>query len=167
MTKSISRRQVLKIGGVAGFLGVAGLPGVAFAAEGSDEGRLFIGYSLHPIGPTANAGTFDMSVRFEDSGTSTAYNFKQERIGNSNRARISGDQDFVGQKGTIFTHFEGVAFPYMNPHAVGEGRFTILSGTGAYAGVGGRGTFLIVVDFTSNQLIGTSNARVDSSDASS
>lgn len=159
---TVSRRQILKLAGAAGVLGVAGVPGTAFAADDSDQERLFIGFSLHPTGPTSTAGTFVMSVRLEDSGTSTANNIAQERIDGSNRARLSGDQQFVGQKGTIFTHFEGVTFPFMNPHAVGEGRFTILSGTGAYAGIRGHGTFLIVVDFISSQLIGTSTALVGS-----
>jgi hypothetical protein len=55
-----------------------------------------------------------------------------------------------------------VTFPFGNPHAIGEGRVTILSGTGAYAAIRGHGTFLIVVDFTSGQLIGTSTATVES-----
>jgi hypothetical protein len=102
-----------------------------------------------------------MSVRFEDSGVSSATNVTQTRIGDSDRAHLSGDQEFAGKKGTIFTHFEGITFPFMNPHAIGEGRFTILSGTGAYAGIRGQGTFLIVVDFTSVQLVGTSTASVE------
>jgi hypothetical protein len=36
-----------------------------------------------------------------------------------------------------------------------KGQFQILSGTGAYARMKGQGTFLIVVDPVSNQLIGT------------
>ena len=50
----------------------------------------------------------------------------------------------------------------MSPHVVGEGRFTILSGTGAYAGARGRGSFLVVVDFLSSQLIGTEAGNVES-----
>jgi len=158
----VSRRRILKLAAAAGALGAAGLPGPAFAAEDNDEKRLYIGYSLHPTGPNSTAGTFDMSVRFEDSGASTVPTFTVTRIGNSDRGHISGRQQFAGQKGTIFTHFEGVTFPFGNPHAIGEGRFTILSGTGAYAGVRGHGKFLIVVDFTTSQLIGTSTASVES-----
>jgi len=104
----VSRRRILKLAAAAGALGAAGLPGPAFAAEDNDEKRLYIGYSLHPTGPNSTAGTFDMSVRFEDSGASTVPTFTVTRIGNSDRGHISGRQQFAGQKGTIFTHFEGV-----------------------------------------------------------
>ncbi|HVS06435.1 MAG TPA: hypothetical protein VHK65_09765 [Candidatus Dormibacteraeota bacterium] len=66
------------------------------------------------------------------------------------------------QQGTIFTHFKGVAFPITSPHQVGEGSFVIRSGTGAYAGIRGRGSFLIVVDQISNQFIGTETGNVES-----
>jgi hypothetical protein len=37
----------------------------------------------------------------------------------------------------------------------------IVSGTGAYAGLKGHGTFLIVVDTSTNQLIGTEEGQVN------
>ncbi len=113
--------------------------------------NLFIGFNLHGTGPTSTAGPFVMSGRFQDSGTSTANNIRIVPIHNSDRARLSGDQQFAGQQGTIFTHFKGVAFPTTSPHQVGEGSFVILSGTGAYAGIRGRGSFLIAVDQISNR----------------
>lgn len=160
--RRISRRQVLKLAGAAGAVGVAGMPVAAVAAETSDEKRLFIGFSLHPTGPTSTAGTFVMSGRFEDSGASTAHDIALVAVDKTDRSRLSGNQEFVGQKGTIFTHFEGISFPNTSPHVVGEGRFTILSGTGAYTGARGRGSFLVVVDFLSSQLIGTESGNVES-----
>jgi hypothetical protein len=158
----ISRRQVLKLAGGAGAIGLVGVPGVAFAAEDSDENDVFIGFNLHGTGPTSAAGTFVMSGRFQDSGASAVENISLVPIADSDRARLSGDQQFVGQQGTIFTHFKGVAFPITSPHGVGEGHFMILSGTGAYAGIHGRGSFLIVVDQISNQFIGTESGNVES-----
>ena len=160
--RRVSRREVLKLAGAAGAVGVAGMPIVAVAAETSDEKRLFIGFSLHPTGPTSTAGTFVMSGRFEDSGASTASDIALVPIGNTDRSRLSGNQQFVGQKGTIFTHFEGISFPNANPHVVGEGQFMILSGTDAYAGARGRGSFVVFVDFLSSQLIGTETGNVES-----
>jgi hypothetical protein len=96
-----------------------------------------------------------MSGRFQDFGSSTANNIRLVPIDGSDRSRLSGDQQFAGQHGTIFTRFTGVAFPNGNPHSVGEGRFRIVSGTRAYAGISGQGSFLIVVDQISNQFIGT------------
>ncbi len=163
MKDGISRRQILKVAGAAAAVGIVGVPGVAFAAGDSDEKRLFIGFSLHFVPPTftTTAGTFVMSVRFEDSGTSTADHIAIVPVHGTDRSRLSGDQQFVGQKGTIFTHFEGVTFPNTSPHSIGEGRFKILSGTGAYAGIRGHGSFLIVVDASSNQLIGTETGNVE------
>ena len=43
---------------------------------------------------------------------------------------------------------------------MGLGRFEIISGTGGYAALTGHGTFQIVVDAASNQLIGTETASV-------
>jgi hypothetical protein len=103
-----------------------------------------------------------MSGRFEDSGSSTADQITLVPIDNTDRSRLSGNQQFVGLRGTIVTHFEGIAFPNASPHQVGEGRITILSGTGPYAGIRGRGSFLIVVDAISNQFIGTETGNVES-----
>jgi hypothetical protein len=159
--RTISRRQVLKLAGAAGVVGLVGVPGVAFAGEDSDQEHLFIGFNLHGTGPTSTAGTFVMSGRFQDSGTSAADNLAIVPIADSDRARLSGDQQFVGQQGTIFTHFKGVAFPTTSPHQVGKGSFVILSGSAAYAGIQGRGSFLIVVDQISNQFIGTETGNVE------
>jgi hypothetical protein len=43
-----------------------------------------------------------------------------------------------------------------------QGHFQIVSGTGAYAGLSGHGTFLIVVDPISNELTGTEEASANS-----
>jgi hypothetical protein len=157
--RKISRRSLLKLAGAAGAIGLAGMPAAALAAEEGEQERFFIGFDLHATGPTATAGTFAMSGKFEDSGTSAA-NPTVTPTNNPDRGHLSGDQQFVGQKGTIFTHFDGVAFPNNNPHAVGEGKFKILSGTGAYAGLRGGGSFLIVVNVP-NQFIGTEVGTVE------
>jgi hypothetical protein len=133
---------------------------VPLAATGGADDRLFVGFSLHFTGPTTTAGTFVMSGEVEDSGTSSVDHLAIVQIGNSDTGRLSGDQAYVGSKGTIFTHFEGHAFPLSSPHAVGRGRIDIVGGTGAYAGIDGNATFLIVVDQTTNQLIGTASGNV-------
>jgi len=42
-----------------------------------------------------------------------------------------------------------------------KGRFEIISGTGAYAGIQGGGTVVVVADALSNQVIGTEEGSVD------
>jgi hypothetical protein len=76
-------------------------------------------------------------------------------------ARLSGDETFTSSKGSIVTSFEGRAFPATGPHQVGKGRFEIVSGNGAYAGIRGGGTFVIVADALSNQVIGTEEGSVE------
>jgi len=61
----------------------------------------------------------------------------------------------------VTSHFDGHAFPLSSPHAVGRGRIEIVDDTGAYAGIAGNGTLLIVVDQTTNQLIGTVSANAN------
>jgi hypothetical protein len=133
---------------------------VPLAATGGTDDRLFVGFSLHFTGPTTTAGTFVMSGEVEDSGASSVEHLALVPIAGTDTARLSGNQAYAGQKGTIFTHFEGHAFPLSSPHAVGRGRVDILGGTGAYAGIDGNATFLIVVDQSTNQLIGTTSGNV-------
>jgi hypothetical protein len=132
----------------------------AFSASASTDGHLYIGINLHFTGPDTTAGTFVMSGEVEDAGTSHVEHLSLVPIGSTDMARLSGDQTYVGAKGTIVTHFEGHAFPLSSTHQVGRGRIEIVSGTGAYAGVEGHATFLIVVDVGSNQLIGTARGSV-------
>ena len=101
-----------------------------------------------------------MSGAVEDVGETQVEHLLVVPIGKTDAARLSGDQTYLGAKGTIVTHFEGKAFPLSSPHQVGQGQIEIVSGTGEYAGLKGHATFLIVVDAVSNQLIGTSEGSV-------
>lgn len=132
----------------------------AMSAGAHADDRVYIGMNLHFTGPDTTAGTFVMSGTLEDSGASQVDQLRLEPIGNTDTARLSGNQSYVGSKGTILTRFEGKAFPLSSPHQVGRGRITFLSGTGAYAGIRGHARFLIVVDALSNQLIGTAAGNV-------
>lgn len=157
--RHLKRRTLLLATVVLGAVAVAVL---AVGASAGRDDRLYVGMNLHFTGPNATAGTFVMSGAVEDSGTSHVENISLVPIGNTDMARLSGDQTFVGAKGTIVTRFEGRAFPLSSPHQVGRGRIRIVSGTGAYAGLRGRLTFLFVVDAASNQLIGTAEGSVKS-----
>lgn len=137
---------------------------LATGASASREDRVYIGINLHFTGPTTTAGTFVMSGALEDAGATHVESLSLVPIGQSDAARLSGDQTFIGAKGTIVTHFEGQGFPLSSPHQVGRGHSVIVSGTGAYAGLGGRLKFLIVVDVGSNQLIGTLEGNTDHDD---
>ena len=136
---------------------------VPLAASGSPHQRLYLGMNLQFKTATTTEGTFVASGAVEDDGTAAVDHLALVPIGNSDTAQLSGDETFTGSGGTITTHFDGIAFPLSHPqHQVGKGRFEILSGTDSYAGLRGQGTFLIVVDPTSDELVGTVEASVGS-----
>jgi hypothetical protein len=137
---------------------------LAVGASASREDKWYIGINLHFTGPTTTEGTFVMSGAVEDFGTSHVENIVLEPIGKTDTARLSGDQTYVGAKGTIVTRFEGKGLFLSSPHQVGKGQLDVISGTGAYAGLEGHAHFLIVVHTLSNQLMGTAEGHATSQD---
>ena len=140
---------------------LAVLPATAFAADSNAErSRVVIGFELHFTGPDSTAGTFVASGAVQDAGTSTVRDIVLVPFGRQDKARLSGEQTFAGAKGSIVTQFRGIAEDVSKPQQFGRGRFTIVSGTGAYADLEGRGRFTIVVDVVGNHLIGTELGHV-------
>jgi hypothetical protein len=131
------------------------------APASSVDAKLQIGFSLHFTGPTSTAGTFVASGAVRDSGTSTVTNLTLAPQGNQDDARLTGTQTFIGQKGTITTTFDGLAGPLNDPHQAGKGTFKIVEGAGEYAGIKGHGTFVVVVDVSTNQVIGTEDGQAN------
>jgi hypothetical protein len=154
--KHLRRRTVLLL--LAAVVGAVAV--FTVGASASRDDRLYVGFSLHFTGPDTTAGTFVMSGALEDAGTTEVENLSLIPIGNTDTARLSGNQTFTGANGTILARFEGKAFPLSSPHQVGQGRLEIVSGTGAYAALRGHARFLIVVDAGSNQLIGTAQGSI-------
>jgi hypothetical protein len=138
---------------------VVGIPMGASAS--SVDTKLQIGFSLHFTGPTSTAGTFVASGAVRDVGTSSVTDLTLIPQGNQDDARLSGTQTFVGQQGTITTTFRGLAGPLNDPHEAGKGTFEIIDGTGAYADIKGHGTFLVVLDVSTNQIIGTEDGQAN------
>ncbi len=137
----------------------AALVAVPLTSASSLDTKLQIGFSLHFTGPTSAAGTFIASGAVRDSGTATVPDVTAPQLGNQDDGRLSGTEIYTGALGTITTTFSGIAGPATNPHQAGKGTFRIVSGTGAYAGMTGQGTFLVVVDFSTNQIIGTEDGQ--------
>ncbi len=153
----VTRRIGLAAAGAAAALAAL----VPISASGAAEKRLYIGMNLHFTGPTTTAGVFVASGAVAASGAATVDHLALVPIGNSDSAALSGNETFSSKNGTIVTHFDGIAFPLSSPQQVGKGRFLIVSGTGAYAGITGQGTFLIVVDPISNEAVGTEEGSID------
>jgi hypothetical protein len=151
------RRLALVLALVIG--SAAAVPVVALAARDGDR-ELLIGFELRFTGPTSTAGTFVASGAVDDAGAATVEGLTLVPFGRRDQAHLSGTQTFAGAEGAIVTRFEGVARDVSQPHQSGEGRFWIVSGTGAHAGARGGGRFTIVVDAAGNRLIGTEEGRI-------
>jgi hypothetical protein len=151
------RRLVLLLAVLAGF--AAAVPVVAPASRDHDA-KLVVGFELRFTGPSTTAGTFHASGAVKDAGVSNVTNLMVQPIGKRDKARLSGRQTFEGAAGTIVTEFKGVAHDISQAHQYGIGRFRIVSGTGAYADLKGKGRFTIAVDTAANRLIGTEKGHV-------
>jgi hypothetical protein len=128
---------------------VFALPVVAIASKG--EAKLTIGTHQAITGPSSAAGTFAAVGDIDDSGT-VASTFSFAPQGSQDAARLTGTQDFVGSLGTFHTTITGLASPASGVRQAANGTFEIVSGTGAYAGIRGHGTFTVVGDFTTGNV---------------
>ena len=153
------KRRIWFAASVAILAAAVTIPLTAWAS--SIDTKLQIGFSLHFTGPDSTAGTFVASGAVRDSGTSVVTHIALTPQGNQDDARLAGTQEFIGAKGSITTTFSGFAGPLNDPHQTGKGTFEIVGGTGKYAGIKGHGTFLIVVDASTNQLIGTEDGQAN------
>jgi hypothetical protein len=154
MRRKLDRRRGALIALACALLAAAAVPIAASSSPRAASDRFYLAMHLHPTGPTSTAGTFVSSGAVADSGTVDVQNLSIVPIAGADAGRLSGDETYFGQQGTIVTHFEGTAFPLSSPHETGRGTFTIVSGTGAYSGLRGGGSFLIVVDLAAGELTG-------------
>jgi hypothetical protein len=152
----LNRRLAIVGLAVAAAAAAAAIP---LAASGDASRQLYLGMNLHLTGPDTSTGTFVASGAVADSGSADVRDLTITPT-SADSGRLSGTETYTGQRGTIVTRFQGTAFPLSSPHEVGVGQFEILSGTGAYSGIHGYGVFEIVVDQSTNQLIGTELASV-------
>jgi hypothetical protein len=154
-----TRRLMLVLAVLAAAAAAAAVPMIAPASRDRGE-KLLIGFELRFTGPTTTTGTFHASGAVQDRGASNVTGLTLKPFGKRDKARLSGTQTFEGAAGTIVTKFKGIAHDVSQEHQYGAGRFRIVSGTGAYEELRGKGRFTIVVDGPANRLIGTERARV-------
>ena len=150
----MSRKSVFAAAALAAAIA---LPVVAIAAQG--EEKLTIGSQQTLTGPSSSAGTFAAVGGIDDSGTVTS-TFSLAPI-NQNSARLTGTQTFVGSMGSFQTTFTGRARPASGVRQAAKGTFEIVSGTGAYAGIRGHGTFVVVGDFTTGRVYSTAEGEAN------
>jgi hypothetical protein len=155
----MSMRPVIAALVLVGALALAPV-GLAGGEGGKHGGRFALGFNLHFTGPTSTAGTFVISGALRDSGTSTVEDLAVEPFGRRDKGRLSGVQSFFGARGTLVTRFRGIAHDISDPHQWARGSVEIIDATGDYAGLRGNGRFTVVVDTSTNQLIGTELGHV-------
>ncbi|MDQ4049758.1 MAG: hypothetical protein M3131_10335 [Actinomycetota bacterium] len=146
------------LGTVAALVTPLALPAFAGDDGPAAQKRFAIGFRLNFTGPSSSAGPFSAAGAVSDSGNSNA-TFKITPT-KRDEGRLEGTQEFVGSTGSITAHFRGTAGPLSSPRATGRGRFRIVSGTGAYAGIEGQGRFLVIADFTTGSVTGTYDGKL-------
>ena len=150
---------------VAGIMALVPLVAFAHGGDGARDGdrgrgeRLMLGFTLSATGPTTTAGSFVASGSIQGAGESTVERLSVIPFGARDRGHLSGIQRFTTPQGTIVTRFRGTAHAISTNHQWGRGHFRIIDATGDYAGLRGTGRFTLVVNRTTNQLIGTEVAR--------
>lgn len=131
-----------------------------FAASADSRERLVLDERMTIVGGTA-AGTFASAGAVNDRGAATAV-FSVDDRGN-----LTGTHTLDGSEGRIVmaTRAKVRPFPPPDPPRVFmDGSWTITGGTGAYAGLEGRGKILAVADFTDGRLTIIRDGRVGSHD---
>ncbi len=128
------------------------------SASADSNKRVVIGFHMQITGPNSAAGTFSAAGGVSDSGTAAATFSVTPTTGD--RGKLEGDHTLTGSGGVITIHFRGTTFPLNSPRALGYGRFQITGATGAYSGLRGHGTFVVVADFTTLTVTGTYDGRV-------
>lgn len=155
----VMTRWVVLVALAAAVVALAPLGASAREGERPRGDTLMLGFTLSATGPTTTAGTFVASGAIEGAGTSTVEGLMVVPFGNRDRGHLSGVQRFTTSTGTIVTRFRGTAHAISTDHQWGRGHVTIVDATGAYAGLRGAGQFTLVLNRTTNQLIGTEVVR--------
>jgi hypothetical protein len=122
------------------------LPMMAVASSG--DNRLTIATHQTLTSPTSAAGTFAAVGDIDDSGTVQS---QFQLAPQGRQIRLTGEQTFVGSLGTFRATFTGRATA-PGPRQAARGTFELDSGTGAYAGIRGHGTFTVVGDYVTGNV---------------
>jgi len=130
---------------------VAATLAVPLASSADADHRLTIGVRVDFVDESHAQGTFVACCADNDSGTATAHitSFSQK---NDGTAAFEADEHFVGSQGSIDLALRGTTGPSGSPNHVAHGRWSVVDGTGAYAGLRGEGTFTAVTKLATGAL---------------
>lgn len=117
---------------------------LAFQPDGSASGHFAAAGALSDVGP-ANADPVVAPL-------------------NATVGRLTGQLILHGSQGQLTWDFTGTTGPLGAPRAVARGVTTLLSTSGEYTGLVGRGSFVTVADFVTGHVIGLIEASVHQPD---
>jgi hypothetical protein len=129
----------------------AGQVGRVLAADA--EQRVMISERMQLTSPTTQAGTWVGAGAVNDAGSGTA-TFTVVPAGDD-RGLLTGTHVLTGSSGTITIETTAFVRPFpppSPPRAMAEGTWKIVSGTGAYADLEGRGKVYATADFTTGEI---------------
>jgi hypothetical protein len=147
----MKRRRLLALGGIVVVVGVVTVPLVATAG---DERRIVLTERMQLTGfdPATGAGTqagsFVSAGAVNDAGTAAA-TFTLVAAGGG-CGTLEGTHVFTGSGGTLSVRTEALACPFppaSPPRSFVRGRWEVVGGTGAYAGMTGTGRVFATGDF--------------------
>jgi hypothetical protein len=138
---------------VAGLVAAGLILAVPFAASGGKHGRIVLSERNELTGPTTQAGTFTSAGAVNDAGSATA-TFSVVPHG-PGRGLLTGTHVFTGSAGTITVETRAVVAPFPPPNpprSYAIGKWRVVGGTGAYAGLKGGGHIAATADFGNGQI---------------
>jgi hypothetical protein len=144
-------KKLIVIAAVATAAIVASIvPFAAFAGEERGDDAATIGVRLDFSSSTHADGTFAVCCSVTDSGTAQAE--VTSYVEEGDHARFEATNTFTGAKGTFTILLRGTTGPLGSPVHVARGRWRVTEGSGAYAGLEGKGHLTAVTNQTTGAL---------------
>jgi hypothetical protein len=148
-------KRLLVVGAVLATVVVTALAALPLSAGANSDKRFVVAIRGNLTGDTSAAGTFAGDGAISGSGTiESSFTAKPTR---NNCFAIKADWMFTAADGSFAFHGSGRSCSSSpeGPRAIGDFTFTITAGTGAYAGLVGKGTATGVTDFTDEGAVTT------------
>jgi hypothetical protein len=153
------RKRLLLTAALA--LVAAGLVVPLAGSHGDDQG-VAIGVRLDFTSSSHAVGTFAACCAVTDSGAASAD--ITSFVPNGSEARFEATNTFVGSTGSFTIKLRGVTGPLGSPVHVARGRWSVISGTGAYEDLEGDGRLKAVTDQNTGALTAIDTGRVSGED---
>lgn len=162
----MTRKRLLALGAAVLAAGVAAVP---FAANAGDAKRIVLTERLQVTGfvPATGAGTLAgtfVSAGAVNEAGSVAARFTLVPV-KGGCGRLTGTHVLTGAAGTISVQTDALACPYppgVPPRSFVRGRWKVAGGTGAYAGLRGKGRIYATADFATGVITIARDGKVNS-----